>query len=53
MNIKVLTEKNVKEFWDLRMIALKEKNVAFGSSYEEEIKVSNDIHISRYKNDFI
>lgn len=53
MLIRELTEFDAKEFWNLRLKALKESPEAFGASYEEEMNISLDKHILRFKSDFI
>lgn len=53
MLIKVLTELDAKQFWSLRLRALRENPEAFGASYEEEINTPIDNLISHFSSDFI
>lgn len=53
MLVRVLTELDVKQFWDLRLRALRENPEVFGASYEEEVNTTIDIRISRFNSEFI
>lgn len=50
---RVLTEVDAKQFWALRLRALKENPEAFGAAYEEEINTPIDKLIDRFSSDFI
>lgn len=43
MNTRILTPVDASEYWDLRLLALKESPEAFGSTYEEAIQLENPI----------
>jgi ribosomal protein S18 acetylase RimI-like enzyme len=53
MLIKVLTEVNATQFWDLRLKGLRENPEAFGAEYEEELNIPMDKLILRFNDDFI
>ncbi|EGG65653.1 hypothetical protein [Staphylococcus epidermidis] len=49
MNIRILTEKDVNEFKQLRLKGLKVEPNAFGSTYENESNFNLEIFKSRLK----
>jgi len=53
MLIRVLTELDSKQFWSLRLRALRENPEAFGASYEEELNTPTDKLTSRFNSDLI
>jgi ribosomal protein S18 acetylase RimI-like enzyme len=53
MFIKVLTDVNATQFWDLRLKGLRENPEAFGASYEEELNIPINELILRFNTDFI
>lgn len=53
MLVRALTELDAKQFWNLRLRALRENPEAFGASYEEEVNTPIDRRISRFNSDFI
>ena len=53
MLIRLLTELDAKQFWSLRLRALRENPESFGASYEEELNTPMDKLISRFSSDFI
>ena len=53
MLIKTLTEVDAKQFWPLRLRALRENPQAFGASYEEELNTPIDKLISHFSSNFI
>lgn len=53
MLIRILTEIDAKQFWPLRLRALRECPQAFGASYEEELNTPIDKLISQFNSNFI
>ena len=53
MNIRQLSEKDWKEYWRLRLIALKNHPEAFGASYEEYANQTDEYLYDRFANSYL